>query len=304
MAFYNAFPVSECTLKEYVSSPYPVFESICPLQVIELSFDVIGIPYLGKGISSFSFCYPPTLFGVLCPLGSLASCYDTIYKPFTPSLSFSSYASYNDEFLHIESYAYATNGSGQGLKPSSIIEYNAKVEEVIGVFSNPDVNYGVGLSPDDYTFIDNQLTPDSFLTEVSKFVGFQPSGDYEKPLYLVYPESVEMDFVNFDEVRNFRDEFTTGFEILYGRTSFEIQVLIYKPSMNIKVQLPQDVDFDFSSVSLPSNIELDQDNKILTIVYTLNEIQRLQLNDVDGNTYNIDIIAMEADNIFFLEKKE
>ena len=150
------------------------------------------------------------------------------------------------------------------------------------------------------TVISDTLSPDFFAGRIEEYVTYIPAKNSPKITVRIPKKTLEADIVNYDDTRFTREQFAANISIVYGRTSFEIKVYIYKPSLNMEVQLPQDVDFDFSSFTPPVNIDVDTENKKLIIKYCLDTPQRLTLNDTDANTYYVDIIPTEADHLFFL----
>ena len=307
MTFYNILSVGSCSLELFVGNPYPVFNAIDDTYSGSVAVDILEIPFLGKRISNqvAIFILPkfqPFQVEGLVQATNKSSPY---FKGFVAIDRITSIVVADDSPerpLPISYLAYAENGEDTAPESSNDVVYDTKVGEPTTYdVGSMEVLYDVFVDENTDWLISEKVTPYVFEGETSEFVNFAPSGSIAEGLVLIPPKSVEVDIVDYDAVRINRDAFSGDTEVVYGRSEFEIQILLYKPSFNMRAKLPQDVEFDFSTFTPPENIAIDTENKEIVIKYALNEPQRIILKDVDGNDYYIDIIPCEADYISFLE---
>ena len=304
MAFYNVLPVGSCDYFEFVENPYPSFYSILGLNKGSIFLDVLGVPYFGKVVSSYTFT--AGVAPIFYDFNVDSDIFLNLRYSFEGFVGINliksdAYAENKSEsFFSEEDVAYASNGGGAP-EPSNEIEYNVvggeNVEQEL-TFSYVIYDSFINRLSDE--IISSVVEPYLYLGYNSLFVNFSPN-ELPKLFTQIDTKSVECDVFDFDNLRQFKTDTEETFEVVYGRNEFEIKILIYKPSFNIRISLPQDVEFDFSNVTLPSNLSINQDTKELIVLYSLNEPQRVTLTDSDGNSYYIDIIPTEADYISFLE---
>ena len=307
MAFYNILPVGSCGLELFVGNPYPTFNAIDETFSGSVAVDILEIPFLGKGISNRTevFILPKFHTFQVEDFIQATNRSSPYFRGFVATDRIANTAVANDSPerpLPISYLAYAENGKDTASESSNEVVYDTKVGNPIAYeIGSQDVLYDAFVDESSDWLISDKVVPYVFEGETSGFVNFVPSGSIAKGLVLIPPKSIEVDIVDYDTVRINREAFSGDTEVVYGRSEFEIQILLYKPSFNMRAKLPQDVDFDFSTFSPPENLAIDTENKEIIIKYALNEPQRIMLKDVDGNNYYIDIIPCEADYISYLE---